>query len=408
VSAPYDVVIIGGGIHGVGVAQAAAAAGHRCLVLEQIALAHGTSSRSSKLIHGGLRYLETGQWRLVRESLAERRLLLRLAPDLVRLVPFHIPIYPATARRPAQIRAGLMLYALLGGGGRDARFAHLPRAQWPTLDGLNTNGLQAVFRYYDAQTDDAALTRAAMRSALSLGAELACPARFVGAERHARGYAVRYVQAGQERECEAATIVNAAGPWVNVVLSRVMPVPPRLRLALVQGTHIVVEGRLTAGMYYVEATDRRAVFVMPWRDRTLVGTTETPYQGDPASVAPLAEEIEYLQRTLARYFPHHPTTVETAFAGLRVLPEDTASAFHRPRGTRLLGDTGAPRLVTIYGGKLTGYRRTADKVLRLLEGSLPARRPRADTRRLPLTPDDLVLPVAPVREAEAGESRGNG
>ena len=164
-STAYDVVIIGGGIHGVGVAQAAAAAGHRVLLLEKTALASATSSRSSKLIHGGLRYLESAQFGLVRGSLRERTLLLQLAPDLVRRLPFHIPVYAGTTRRPFTIRAGLSLYALLGNLAPDCRFASLPRTDWPDLDGLATDGLQAVFRYYDAQTDDAALTRAVMASA---------------------------------------------------------------------------------------------------------------------------------------------------------------------------------------------------------------------------------------------------
>ena len=161
----YDLVVIGAGIHGVGVAQAAAAAGYSVLVLEQTGIASATSCRSSKLIHGGLRYLESGQLNLVRESLRERDILLRIAPQLVQLVPFYIPVYRHTARRPWQIRAGLALYAVLGNLRRHAWFAALPRVQWGNLDGLATENLQAVFRYQDAQTDDAALTQAVMRSA---------------------------------------------------------------------------------------------------------------------------------------------------------------------------------------------------------------------------------------------------
>ena len=140
----YDVVIIGAGIHGAGVAQAAAAHGHSVLLLEQHAPAFGTSSRSSKLIHGGLRYLESGQLALVRECLRERELLSRLAPDLVRLVPFYIPVYRHTTRRPWQIRGGLSMYALLGGLGEHVRFTRVPRDQWTELDGLATRELQAA------------------------------------------------------------------------------------------------------------------------------------------------------------------------------------------------------------------------------------------------------------------------
>ncbi|MBS1246874.1 MAG: FAD-dependent oxidoreductase [Proteobacteria bacterium] len=188
----HDLVVIGAGIHGAGAAQAAAAAGYSVLVLEQTGIASATSCRSSKLIHGGLRYLESGQLNLVRESLRERDILLRIAPQLVRLVPFHIPIYRHTARRSWQIRAGLSLYALLGNLRRHAWFDTLPRTQWDELDGLTTRNLQAVFRYQDAQTDDAALTQAVMRSAQSLGAELVVPGEFLAAQHTANGYAVRY------------------------------------------------------------------------------------------------------------------------------------------------------------------------------------------------------------------------
>ena len=155
----HDIVVIGGGIHGAGVVQAAAAAGYRTLLLEKEGLAHGTSSRSSKLIHGGLRYLETLQFSLVQESLGERAILLRIAPHLVRLIPFYVPVYRGTLRRPWQIRIGLSLYALLGGLRKESLFRSVPKDQWTDLDGLDPSGLQSIFQYWDAQTDDAELTR---------------------------------------------------------------------------------------------------------------------------------------------------------------------------------------------------------------------------------------------------------
>ncbi|MEE8343300.1 MAG: FAD-dependent oxidoreductase, partial [Gammaproteobacteria bacterium] len=178
----YHVGIIGGGIHGVGVAQRAAAQGYTVLVLEKAGLAAGTSSRSSKLIHGGLRYLESAQFGLVRECLRERSLLLQIAPELVRLQPFMVPVYRHTRRRPWQLRLGLSLYALLGGMDKENRFTTIPRRHWDQLDGLATEGLEKVYRYRDAQTDDALLTRAVMNSAQELGAELAMPANFLGAK----------------------------------------------------------------------------------------------------------------------------------------------------------------------------------------------------------------------------------
>src|SRR3984957_18551600 len=164
----YDVIVVGGGIHGAGVMQAAAAAGHSTLLIEKCALASGTSSRSSKLIHGGLRYLESGQFALVRESLRERAIHLRIAPDLVHLKPFFIPVYDDTRRRPWQLKAGLSIYALLGGFDASTRFGSVPKREWAKLDGLETRGLDAVICYQDAQTDDARLTRAVVQSALEL------------------------------------------------------------------------------------------------------------------------------------------------------------------------------------------------------------------------------------------------
>src|ERR1700731_1536853 len=144
----YDVVVVGGGIHGAGVLQAAAAAGHSGLLIERLAIASGTASRSSKLIHGGLRYLESGQFTLVRESLRERAIHLRIAGDLVELKPFFIPVYRDTRRRPWQLKLGLWMYALLGGFDAGTRFGTVPKRDWPTLDGLDTNGLDTVIRYH--------------------------------------------------------------------------------------------------------------------------------------------------------------------------------------------------------------------------------------------------------------------
>lgn len=384
----YDVVIVGGGIHGAGVAQAAACDGYSALVLEQTGLAAATSSRSSKLIHGGLRYLEGLHFSLVRESLRERTLLLKLAPELVHLQAFHIPVYPETSRRPSTIRAGLSLYALLGGLRQASRFRKLARREWPELDGLETTHLQAVYRYYDAQTDDAALTKAVMHSAMDLGAGLHCPAEFTAAEITAEGCTVHYVSNGVVNSCSASVLVNAAGPWVNAVAGCIHPPPLKFAVDLVQGTHLVLEGGLEKGGYYLEApADRRAIFFLPWKNQALLGTTETLHTGNPADIVPLAGEETYLLETLRHYFPHRPQKVLDRYAGLRVLPVSRNAVFARSRETRYaMDDPRRPRVVSIYGGKLTGYRATAQQVMRLLHRTLPARQPVARTARLRLNP----------------------
>lgn len=370
-----------------GVAQAAAAAGHRVVLLEERDLAAGTSSKSSKLIHGGLRYLESLEFKLVRESLRERSILLRNAPELVRLVPFYIPIYKATTRRPWQVRAGLSLYALLANLRKDGRFQTVPRARWGELDGLRTDGLQTVFQYYDAQTDDALLTRAVMNSAIDLGATLKCPASFRQGARLENGYRVNYVVNGEEHDHSTHVLINAAGPWVEQVRQRVLPEPPGLDMDLVQGAHIELPGEANSGIYYTEAPqDQRAVFTMPWKGHTLVGTTEHFHEGDPATSAPTDAEIEYLRETYLAYFPEGDATVTKAWAGLRVLPRAKGSAFKRTRETIYRRDDRAqPHYLGIYGGKLTGYRAAAEQVLTRLGATLVGGKTRARTQEIALT-----------------------
>ena len=383
-------VIIGGGIHGAGVLQAAAAAGFRALLIERRGLASGTSSRSSKLIHGGLRYLESGQFALVRESLRERAIHLRIAAELVSLQPFFIPVYRDTRRRPWQLKIGLWMYALLGGFDAATRFGSVPRADWSSLDGLKTEDLDAVVRYHDAQTNDALLTRAVVQSALELGGELAMPATFTQATLRDSGVTVSYSAGESSLECGARVLINAAGPWAPQVARAVQPAIPVPDVDLVQGTHIVIPFALTAGIYYVESpTDGRAVFVMPWAGATLIGTTETPYHGDPDHVRPLPQEEEYLLAVVRHYFPALSGLtrgdISERFAGLRVLPAATQAAFDRSRETIFTLDRDArPRVLGIYGGKLTGWRAAAAHVMERIGPSLPAAVRRAAT-------DELIL-----------------
>ncbi len=380
----YDVVVIGAGIHGAGAAQAAAAAGYKTLVLEQYPEpARGTSSRSSKLIHGGLRYLETGQFHLVWECLQERARLLRNALHLVRMVPFRIPVFPETHRRPWKIALGLAIYSLFS----FKPFYFIPKHRWDDLDGLRKQDLQALFSYYDAQTDDALLTRAVLASAASLGAEIYFQACFEHGEVCDHGCALDFSTPEGLKQVKTRVIINTAGPWANEVLAKISPPQRPYAIDLVQGTHIQIPGHLKH-IYYLEAPqDQRAVFVMPWRDNILVGTTETPYQGDPAQVTPLPQEIEYLLAVYNHYFleTRNLEDIQESFAGLRVLPARKEGAFSRPRETIIWLDRSTqPRLITLYGGKLTAYRATAEKLIKKLKKSLPNRKPIADTSKLAL------------------------
>lgn len=398
----FDLAIIGGGIHGAGVAFLASARGYDVLLVEKGELAGGTSSRSSKLIHGGLRYLETGQFSLVRESLAERAWHLEHASSLVRLRPFVIPVYRGQRRGPLTIRAGLTLYSLLAGLASESRFRSFSPKEWQNEAGLASDGLRRVFQYADAQTDDAALTRAVAARAEEWGADIRTQTKFVAGTRHekhgweltlrANGVKDGATGDGEDRAHEinvsARAVVNAAGPWVNVVAERIDPAPKTRPIELVQGAHIVVPGSLGESIYYLEApSDGRAVFAMPWGTDTLVGTTETIHTGPPGSAATTPEEEQYLLAVFSHYFPGAANggspRVKRSFAGLRVLPVSKDSPFRRSRETGIdLHAAGGAPLLAIYGGKLTTWRATASRVLdRLIEAGALA--PRTPTQAAP-------------------------
>jgi len=377
-----DVLVIGGGINGCGVAQAAAARGLRVMLVEQGEIARGTSSRSSKLIHGGLRYLETAQFSLVREALHEREILLRIAPELVHRERFYIPVYETSSRPPWKIAAGLMLYRLLAGGGND--FHRIPHDHWEqTLPDLSREGLLAVFQYWDAATDDAVLTKAVADSAMQMGAEVLTGCRVQSVKRMHDGWEVKLDDRGV---VHASVLVNAAGPWVNQVQDLMIPQPRKLRISLVQGSHIILPQAQEAYVY-AEADDGRAVFIMPWKGKTMVGTTERDVN-DPGNPEPGDDEISYLLKVYRHHYPSRLSgkgDIVDSFAGVRVLPGEGGSFTGRTREVRLwCDDSSRPRLVAIYGGKLTTWRHTAEQVMQLLSPTLHPPMSLADTAKIKL------------------------
>lgn len=371
----HDVVVLGGGIQGAGCAQAAAAAGYRVCLLEQNAWGSGTSSRSSKLIHGGLRYLETFQFGLVRKSIAERALLSRIAQPLVHPLPFHIPVYAHSRHRPWQIALGLGLYSVIGGFDRLSRFRVVPRREWHRLDGLERAGLQRVFQYWDTQTDDRLLTEAVVHSAQELGAGVHQHACFLRATSMPAGYRLAYRQGDREQRVDCRVIVNATGPWAGDVQSRIEGAPPPQPVELVKGAHIELAGRVSDAVFYVESpVDGRALFVMPWYGNTLVGTTETAYAGDPGDAHASDQEVQYLLDAVRRHFPDFQCRLVASFAGVRVLPRDASSLSSRARDTLLqYDDARAPTLVSVYGGKLTTYRAVAEEIVARITRTLGPR-----------------------------------
>lgn len=386
----YDVVIIGGGINGVGVAQAAAAMGYNTLLLEKNSqLAMETSSCSSKLIHGGLRYLESFEFSLVHESLKERELLLKLAPDLVHLQKFNIPVYKNSKRSALTMHLGLSLYALLAGLHKQHFYHQLPWRHWGKLDGLQTDNLKTVFQYYDAQTDDAALTRSVMASAISLGAEHQCNAKFIQADIRKNNVCIEYQQNGISKTVNAAVVVNASGPWVYQVNQCIFPQTVINKPDLVQGTHLVMRAPVHQAYYLEAPEDNRTVFLLPWKKHALLGTTEHLYQDDPANMHILEKEKNYLLDIYDYFFPTHEKIILQTMTGCRVLPATGNSLFKRSRETHFeINNDIQPRVLSIVGGKLTVYRQTANKVMKILLQTLPETTAYADTANLKLTPVD--------------------
>lgn len=384
----YDVIVVGAGVHGAGVAQAVVAAGYSVCVLEKHTVASGTSCKSSKLIHGGLRYLESYQFSLVRKSLKERSILCRLAPDLVKLQPFYIPIYKQTFRRPWQIRLGLSLYALLGNMHKNNLFKCLSKNKLETADGLNGENLQKTYRYYDGQTNDKKLTEAIMASAIQFGAVLVEHSEIKSITKNDKSFNVSFQHQKVEKIISSTVVVNATGPWVNEINNSINIKTKLLDIDLVQGTHIVVDADAPSGIYYLEAKDKRAVFVMPYefdgRKITMIGTTEKIFEGNASDVKATKEEVDYLLNVYLSYFPKDKSIkILNEFAGLRVLPKDNEHFFSRPRDTVLHWATTG--LLSLYGGKLTAYRSTSDLVLKKIKPLLGKKRRIAFTEQLLLS-----------------------
>ena len=364
----YDLCVIGGGIQGAGVAQAAALSGLSVALIEKSDWGAGTSSKSSKLIHGGLRYLQTLQIGLVYESLRERRILLDIAEDIVKPNWFYLPVYKTDRFKAWQVRIGLILYRLLAGRNNLAGFKQLPREQWHELEGLNTSDLECVFIYQDAQTDDKILTQRVVASAKQHGATLLCPAKFLTAEENDNGYLVSLAIGDEISSLQCRTLVNAAGPWVNRIAETIEPKPPTIDVDLVKGTHLEFKQKLSEKCFYIEAKqDHRAIFVLPLKGGTLLGTTEQLFEGNPDGVAPSEEETSYLLEVIHSHFPHFNHQPSESWAGLRVLPASGNNPFKRSREVQFAETN---NYLAIYGGKLTGYRATAENVLKKILKSM--------------------------------------
>ncbi len=379
--AVFDLLVAGAGINGAGLARDAAGRGLKVLLVDQGDIGGATSSASTKLIHGGLRYLEHYEFGLVRESLAERETLLAIAPHLAHEQRFVIPHTPA--QRPRwMIRLGLALYDGLARGSSLKRAEALGLCGTPYGAPLRPEFAHG-FAYSDLATDDARLTLLNAVSAAQFGAQVMTRTKLVGARREGGEWrAVLQAADGTQQECAAHILVNAAGPWTVEVRRAIVGDAGPESLRLVKGSHLVVP-RLYAGeqAYLLQNEDGRIAFVIPFEeDYSLVGTTEVPLAAPDASPRIDAAETDYLCGVVGRFFrtPPRPEQAVWSFAGIRALYDDgkgSASAVSREYRLTVDGSAREAPLLSIFGGKLTTYRHLAERVLDKLKPWLPGLRP---------------------------------
>lgn len=382
----YDLAVVGGGINGVGIAADAAGRGLSVFLCERDDLASHTSSASSKLIHGGLRYLEHHEFRLVREALAEREVLLAKAPHIIKPMRFILPHRPHL--RPAwMIRAGLFLYDHLGKREQLAGSTSVRFGAGSPLHSEITRG----FEYSDCWVDDARLVVLNAMAAREHRAHIHTRTRCVSARRSKGLWHLHLERAdGSLFSIRARALVNAAGPWVAQFLQQDLKQKPPYGIRLIQGSHIVVP-RLhdQEQAYILQNEDQRIVFVIPWLGRfSLIGTTDREYTGDPARVAISEQETDYLLKVVNAHFKHQLSHADIvySYSGVRPLCDDESdqpSAITRDYTLALAGAPGEAPLLSVFGGKLTTYRKLAESALALLAPTFVRMRP-AWTDKAPL------------------------
>jgi glycerol-3-phosphate dehydrogenase len=352
-----QIAIVGGGINGAGVAWELARKGYAVTLFERGRVGAQTSSATTKMIHGGLRYLESLHIELVRESLRDRAWLLEHAPQLVKPIEITLPIYDDSPRGRFLVAVGLTLYDLLAGAGNIRRHQSRSAEELARLAPLVRQGLRGGFSYWDAQVDDAALVRAVVDSAQRDGAIIREMTPVTGLRREGDGWRVR-TPSEEER---FDMVINAAGPWMNELL-KANHIRSRYRLTLVRGSHLVLKHRVSdVGILLQSASDRRVFFVLPWRGTTLVGTTEVVQQGALDAVHASQEEIDYLITRFNRYIRDPITSADVAstFAGVRPLVgrRSNPSAIGREYRIQRYGN-----LINIFGGKMTTFMSLSRKV----------------------------------------------
>jgi glycerol-3-phosphate dehydrogenase len=382
--APLDVLIVGGGIVGSGVARDAAMRGLRIGLVDQHDFAAGTSSRSSRLLHGGLRYLEQGRVGLVHEASVEKKTIHKIAPHLAEPLGFVFPSYKGEGRPMWQLRIGVKLYDLLCGGRNFQPSRGFSRAETERmLPSLKLENLAGAVRYYDALTNDARLVIDTLRSAHQHGAALANYTRFQDARREGDAWRcdLEDRETGTAHLVRARTIVNATGPWADQVPHSAV------KLRLSKGIHIVVDrARLPVPSAVVITEGKRILFILPWGERVIIGTTDTDYRGAPEEVAVEPADISYVLRTVNEFFPRlvlREPDIVSSWAGVRPLianPDGSPSDISRAHQIR----TPEPGWWDIAGGKLTTYRLMSEQAVDQIVRHLGARAQPCRTAAEPL------------------------
>jgi glycerol-3-phosphate dehydrogenase len=371
----FDLAVIGGGINGCGIARDAAGRGLSVLLAEQGDLAGATSSASTKLIHGGLRYLEHYEFRLVREALSEREVLLRCAPHIVRPLRFVLP-HHAGLRPRWMIRLGLFLYDHLGGRRILPPTRSVNLRKDPVGAALKPEYARG-FEYSDCWVDDARLVVLNARDAARLGADIRTRTQVLAAHRQNGVWRLLLRDAAGQREITARALVNAAGPWVSEVLSGVVGQHAPTTIRMVKGSHIVVRRLFPPVCSYIfQNADGRVCFVIPYETNfTLIGTTDEDFRGDPGQAVPSPTEEAYLLAAAGEYLkaPIDPRSIVWRYAGVRPLRDDGASPAQEATRDYVLelDDAGAP-VLSVFGGKITTYRRLAEAAMLRLNAFFPS------------------------------------
>ncbi len=405
---PFDILVLGAGITGAGVAREAAMRGMRVALVDKGDFASGTSSRSSRLIHGGIRYLEHGELHLVYEASRERRILLRIAPHLVRPLRFLWPIFEKARVPRWKLRAGFLLYDALALFRNIGNHRSLDRrAVLSEEPALRQVGLLAGVNYFDAATDDMRLTIANVRAAAKAGAVVVNHLEVRSMSKEGalvKGAGAEETLTGRRIDVSARTVVNAAGPWSDSVRRLANPdAPPTVRGT--KGVHVAIpQARIgnNGALTLLSPIDGRVVFILPAGRLTIIGTTDSDYSGSPDDVRPTAADITYLLRTANSFFPSaHLVSgdVVSAWAGIRPLVSDGAGAPGSVSREHAVHWT-APGLLTVSGGKLTTYRSMAEDVVDEIARSLGNPVTHAATDRTPLPGGDM-----PSFDEEAARAR---